>query len=255
MIANYHTHTWRCRHARGTEREYVEKAIERGLQILGFSDHSPYIFEGDYYSGHRMFADQTEDYVSTVLALKEEYKKDIDIHLGVEIEYYPKYWDQTLELLRRNGVEYMILGQHFIDNEINARYNGDNTVREEDLAKYCAQTKEALETGLITYFAHPDLVHFTGDAEVYDRHIRQLCRDANHLNIPLEINFLGLHENRFYPHDPFWKIAGEENCTVILGADAHDVDAVCDPGDIEKALRLADRFGLRLVDTVELRHI
>ena len=30
MIANYHTHTWRCRHADGTEREYVETAIEAG---------------------------------------------------------------------------------------------------------------------------------------------------------------------------------------------------------------------------------
>lgn len=37
MIANYHTHTWRCRHADGTEREYVERAIEGGLKILGFS--------------------------------------------------------------------------------------------------------------------------------------------------------------------------------------------------------------------------
>lgn len=36
MIANYHTHTWRCRHADGTEREYVERAIEGGLKILGF---------------------------------------------------------------------------------------------------------------------------------------------------------------------------------------------------------------------------
>ena len=27
MIANYHTHTWRCSHAAGSEREYVEQAI------------------------------------------------------------------------------------------------------------------------------------------------------------------------------------------------------------------------------------
>ena len=56
MIANYHTHTPRCNHAVGTEREYVENALEAGLQILGFSDHSPYIFPGDYYSGFRMRA-------------------------------------------------------------------------------------------------------------------------------------------------------------------------------------------------------
>ena len=51
MIANYHTHTWRCRHADGTEREYVERAIEGGLKILGFSDHSPYPFPEGYDSG------------------------------------------------------------------------------------------------------------------------------------------------------------------------------------------------------------
>ena len=35
MIANYHTHTWRCKHASGTERTYVEQAIAAGLKILG----------------------------------------------------------------------------------------------------------------------------------------------------------------------------------------------------------------------------
>lgn len=36
MIANYHTHTWRCRHADGTEREYVERAIEAVLKFSVF---------------------------------------------------------------------------------------------------------------------------------------------------------------------------------------------------------------------------
>ena len=76
MIANYHTHTWRCRHADGTEREYVERTIEGGLKILGFSDHSPYPFPDGYDSGMRMRLDQVEGYVDTVLALKKEYDKD-----------------------------------------------------------------------------------------------------------------------------------------------------------------------------------
>ena len=41
MRANYHTHTPRCRHAVGSEREYIEQAIEAGMEILGFSDHTP----------------------------------------------------------------------------------------------------------------------------------------------------------------------------------------------------------------------
>ena len=72
MIANYHTHTWRCRHADGTEREYVERAIEGGLKILGFSDHSPYPFPDGYDSGMRMRLDQVEGYVDTVLALNKK---------------------------------------------------------------------------------------------------------------------------------------------------------------------------------------
>ena len=31
MIANYHTHTWRCHHAGGTERQYIESAIAAGI--------------------------------------------------------------------------------------------------------------------------------------------------------------------------------------------------------------------------------
>ena len=63
MIANYHTHTPRCNHAWGAEEEYVERALEAGLKILGFSDHSPQFFPGDYYLGVRMRPEQLQDYM------------------------------------------------------------------------------------------------------------------------------------------------------------------------------------------------
>ena len=45
MLANYHTHTKRCNHALGEDREYVEAAIKAGLKVLGFSDHCPFVIE------------------------------------------------------------------------------------------------------------------------------------------------------------------------------------------------------------------
>ena len=39
-MINMHTHTARCMHARGEDREYVEKAIEAGFEVLGMSDHA-----------------------------------------------------------------------------------------------------------------------------------------------------------------------------------------------------------------------
>ena len=50
-LANYHTHTWRCQHARGTEEEYVKAAIKQGFGVLGFSDHTPWPYESDFISG------------------------------------------------------------------------------------------------------------------------------------------------------------------------------------------------------------
>ena len=44
-----HTHTFRCGHASGTEREYIENAIAAGFDTLGFSDHAPYVFRDGYY--------------------------------------------------------------------------------------------------------------------------------------------------------------------------------------------------------------
>ena len=54
MRYNLHTHTYRCNHASGTDREYVEAAIKAGMKTLGFADHCPQFFPNDYYSTFRM---------------------------------------------------------------------------------------------------------------------------------------------------------------------------------------------------------
>ena len=100
MIANYHTHTPRCGHAQGSEQEYVDAALSSGLKLLGFSDHTPYPFPDGYRSTFRMLPEELPDYVATVNGLKEKYAGQLEIHLGVEAEYYPKYFDGLLELLR-----------------------------------------------------------------------------------------------------------------------------------------------------------
>ena len=33
MLANYHTHTYRCHHAFGSEREYIDNAVAREESI------------------------------------------------------------------------------------------------------------------------------------------------------------------------------------------------------------------------------
>lgn len=255
MIANYHTHTWRCNHASGKEVQYVDAAVQRGLKILGFADHSPYFFSGDYYSRFRMWPRQLDDYISTILALREEYRGKIELHVGLELEYYPSYFPKLLDFLRDRPVEYLLLGQHFIGDEMGEHYSGNPTADESILRQYCRQTMDAMNTGLFTYLAHPDLLHFTGSSRVYRHYMRQLCAEANSCGIPVEINLLGLSESRHYPNGLFWEIAGEEGCQAVLGCDAHSPKALTDTATEEKALALAGRYGIPVLETVPLRPI
>ena len=255
MKANYHTHTWRCMHAVGTEREYVESAIESGLKILGFSDHTPYPYPKEYISGMRMRTDQLEDYVDTILDLKAEYRKDIEIHLGLEVEYYTDYFASLRRLVSDYPVEYFLLGQHCVGCEIGGEWSGKPTDDPKALRDYCEQTSEAMETGFFTYFSHPDLIRFTGDQRIYEEEMRKLCRKAKSLHIPLEINLLGICEERHYPDERFWKIAGEEDCKVLLGIDAHNPESFKHPDIVRAAEGIVKRNGLKLQETVEFRKL
>ena len=69
-MKNYHTHTYRCHHASGSEEEYIKAAIKSGYTVLGFSDHSPWRYDSSYVSHMRMKEGELEGYIKTLLKLK-----------------------------------------------------------------------------------------------------------------------------------------------------------------------------------------
>ena len=253
MIANYHSHTSRCRHAVGTEEEYVKNAIDRDLKIFGFSDHTPQYFPGDYYSFMRMYPEELPHYCEAILKLRRTYSGQIQIPLGVEAEYYPATWKEMLPRLRDAGIEYMILGQHWLGNEQNEHGSGGATADETLLKQYCHQVMEGLDTGKFTYLAHPDLFNFVGERSIYRRHMGQLCRFARQADIPLEINLLGIRSHRHYPNREFFALAAEEGCKVIFGLDAHAPQHITERESEAAATEMVRHFGLQLLETVELR--
>ncbi len=256
MKANYHTHTWRCRHASGTEEEYVQAALRSGLQVLGFSDHTPYWFDGDYYSTFRMFPEQLRDYVDTVHQLKKQYDHKLDIYVGVETEYYPKTFHRLMEHLKEQPIEYMILGQHYIGEEIGEAYLAKLQTEDPSvLEQYCNQTIDALYTGVFSCFAHPDILGFLGDPKAYKAQMRRLCRAAKECNVPLEINFQGMRWGRHYPNPLFWEIAAQEGCEAILGCDAHKPEDVAAPEEEARALAFAAQCGIGILPQISLRPI
>lgn len=220
--SNFHTHTSRCKHAFGTEREFIEAAIAYGMKTLGFSDHVPCPFSDGYVSNIRMDMEQVEDYVSTLKALREEYKGKMEILIGFEVEYIPEYFEKQMEYFKPFGIDYLIMGQHFYEpNE--KTYTGAETTDERVLKSYVDSVLLGMQTGRFMYLAHPDLINYLGDKEIYNREMTRMCRGLKEMDIPLEVNVLGFRGGRHYPSERFFKIAADIGNPIVIAMDAHNV--------------------------------
>ena len=261
MIANYHTHTFRCGHAENVdERIYIENAIKAGFRDMGFADHCPMplpesidIADCSKVMGVRMTLDETEDYVNSLLKFREEYKNDINIHIGFEVEYMRDNFDEFISFISQYPIDYLILGQHFDRLQDGGHWFADKTRDGALLARYVDIVCEAMKTGKFTYLCHPDLCWYYGFIEVYEREMTRLINCANELKMPLEINFYGMQELRNYPTLQFWQLASRIGCDVVFGSDAHFPPNVCNAAALRQAEDLVkNNKGLNLLDRVEL---
>ncbi len=254
MLANYHTHTYRCNHASGVEEEYILRACDNGVKIMGFSDHAPINLEGNYNTGFRVPAERAQEYVDTINALREKYKDKIEIHVGFEMEYYPEHFDKMLEFVKSVGAEYLILGEHYLGREGDGRPYCSAMVHTGDsITEYVDLIIEGMKTGKFLYVAHPDMLGYIGDDELWEREMTRLCEAAKELKIPLEINCLGIRDNRHYSSEKFYKIAGQVGAKMIVGFDAHDVASAYDGESLEKIRVLKEKYNLNIIDKVEIK--
>ncbi len=257
MKGSYHNHTYRCKHASGTEEEYIKRAISAGYDEFGFADHCPHAFSGGgFICDSRMRADQLAEYVETISALREKYRDYIDIKIGLETEYLPYYHKANMDMFRAAGVEYLIIGQHLIgDNTPSVAFiNSFARTQDNDVLTYYTDTViAAMNTGNFCYLAHPDVLHYQGgDPDFYRQESDRLIRAAMDKNIPLEVNMYGLLEDRHYPNDLFWGRAGKLGATVVLGRDAHVPERVDPIDEYKKAYEFIEKHGLNLAEHVNV---
>lgn len=250
FTTNFHTHTARCKHATGTDREMVQAALDAGVQVLGIADHTPY--PGAEVQHMRMAPEEAAGYFASLTALRTEFAGRIDLHIGFEAEYFPDCFDQLRRFLEDYPCEYLILGQHFSSARGEIYYGmpcDDVSV----LARYVDLAIAGMETGLFAYLAHPDLCRLRGDQSPARPHYLRLCQAAKELGLPLEVNLLGFRDRRGYPSENFFHIAQEVGNTLILGADAHSPAHFADPAVLQACTDWAAQFGLPIVHEIPFR--
>lgn len=260
---NYHTHTERCKHAYGSEEQFIQAAIRAGIDELGFADHTPWPFKTkDFEPRMRMKLSQFQDYLNTLKELKVKYQDQISIKIGLECEYYEEYIPWLASEVKEQ-VDYLIFGNHYAySDELTpiAPYMGNGVKDPESLEVYVNSSLKAIESGLFSYFAHPDL--FMRCYPVYDEHVEKaahlLCQACAKHNLPLEINLSAVaalmrNPKSLYPSRPFYKIAKDYGCSVIIGWDAHTPGPLEDKKLYDFALDWIADIGLKRIEKLTFK--
>lgn len=263
--ANYHTHTWLCRHANGKVIDYAKEAVKHGFHTLGMTDHGPFLILKQSGS-ERMTLDEFYNVYLEEINEAAEYgkKHGLTIYKGLELEYFDGYDDHYQRLLE--NLDYMILGHHNLirENKIISVYDLETL---DDIIEYRDDLIKALKTGYFSMLCHPEICFFSiknPTNEMYEV-LRPVIKECVKLNIPIEINGNGIrrtyvdekkdpyvYQNYRYPKTRFWEMVKEEGGKAIITSDAHDPEALNDVF-IKIAYQFANDIGVDIITDLKFK--
>ncbi len=247
-------------HAYGSDEAYVLAAIDAGIEVLGFSDHSPWRYDSNFVAHMRMHESEFDVYYQSIKKLQQKYKDQIDIKIGLECEYFKRYMPWLENLCRKYELDYIILGNHYFQSDELRIYFGSACDDDYYLEKYVDEAIEGLETGLYTYLAHPDL--FMRGRSRFDEFAKQqsirLLQACKRLNIPIEYNLEGArvmdeYQVDGYPFPQFWDLVKDIDNDVIIGYDAHNPYSLSETKYYDQALKVLKKRKIHVIDELELK--
>ena len=214
LIADLHTHTLASGHAYGTIRENAQAAAERGLRILGITEHGPGIpgtCDPIYFNNLRCVP-------SELFGVRVLHGSEVNVLEG-----------GMLSLPERSirHLDYISAGIHLMCyQDEGAAGNTKNVIG-------CMKRSQKLR-----FITHPDDDRTPLDYE-------ELCKGARDYGVALEVNNSSLVE-------PVFRVNSRENykkmleccekyrVPVVVDSDAHDPSAV---GRVDLALEMLKAYG------------
>ncbi len=238
MRVDLHNHTKLCNHAEGKMQEYLHKAIEKSINIFGFSDHAPMAFDQKY----RMSLEQADLYEKSVKELKEEFSNTIEILLGYEVDFLPGLMEDRI---LQADVDYLIGSVHFLPRssthkEIHQDLWGfDNPefigeYKNQDIDKiwedYFAAVEAMAKSELFQIVGHLDLIKVFNFKPKKD--VRLIAKNAllaiKKSGMVIEINAAGLRKpvQEVYPSQELLEEIYALDIPITFASDAHAPDQV-----------------------------
>lgn len=237
--SNFHTHTTYC-DGKSTPEEVVLSAIEKGFRAIGFSGHS-----GPNFCTYKI-KDLT-GYKNEINALKEKYKNDIEIYLGVE--------EEALNFLNRGEFDYIVGASHYVEkngefypvDSNTEKFNKCIEVFGGDYVKF----SEAYYERFVNYLKirKPDIIaHFDlitkfddvnslsiGDDSKYREIALKYLKEAIKTDSIFEMNTGAI--SRGYRKTPYPSLEllyelKKNDCKIMINSDSHHKDTIAESFDL-----------------------
>jgi histidinol-phosphatase (PHP family) len=247
LPADYHMHTPLCRHATGEPAEYAAQAVKIGLTEIGFSDHSP--MPQDDFDDWRMRLGQLDEYVEKVRQTQREYPQ-LQIKLGLEIDYLPGQEEWIRSLTERYAWDYLIGSVHYITDAwaVDNPAQLSNWKERDPLdiwSTYFERLTRATLSGFFDIIGHADLPKKFGafPPPGYASLIKDFLNAAQAKNVAVELNTGGLRKDchEIYPGPGIIQLMSQHGIPITFGSDAHA------PGEVganfPEAMQLARQAG------------
>lgn len=227
--------------------DFVLAAIEEGLDAFGFSGHSPLPNDNEWSIKQR----DLPEYIAEGKRLKEQYKHQIRLHLGLEIDFIPGLSDDFSVFVKDIPLDYCIGSVHlvknmenggiwFIDGPEEGYFEGLKQVFKGDIRK--AVTAYFEQSIRMIHTQRPDIIGHLDKVKMYNREKLFKTSETWYLDLVLrlldvvkqhgtivEVNTRGVYTGKtdeYFPSTLILEKCFEMDIPVMVNSDAHHPDQI-----------------------------
>lgn len=240
---NYHSHNTFC-DGKSTMEDIVKAAIREGFSHFGISSHAPVPFE----SKVALKKERLEEYKTEFKRLKDKYSSEINLYLGLEIDFITDIQEDLKGQKKEYGLDFYVGSIHhvkehnedidswFIDGHDRDVYDrGLQKFFNSDIKRACSayfnQQIQMVEKNRPDILGHCDKVYMNNAGRFFDRQtpwyesmVRDFIQVIKENEVIVEVNTRGLYKGRcddFYPATKWLKIMKQEGIKVTVSTDCH----------------------------------
>lgn len=238
-LTNYHSHTLYCDGRAGME-EFIRFAVSQGFSSYGISSHAPLPFSTHW----TMEWDRMDDYLAEYDRVKAKYASDIELAIGLEIDYLNEDSNPSVQRFQSLPLDYRIGSVHLLYNPqgevvdidvsaeafrgiVDKHFDGD---LDKVIHLYYDRLLRMVELGGFDIIGHADKMHYNAaayrpgllDEAWYDRLIHDYFSEIIRHGYIIEINTKAWQTlGTFYPNERYFRLLNELGARVQVNSDAH----------------------------------